>query len=596
MHLSAESFVTPPPVTASLEGLLAGLRLGLGVGAGDPEADLEALSRVDDWNAIAALARRHRVVPLLLRGMQTRATGLAPDSGIEPRLKRIHERTVRHGLAQVAALKRATGLLAATDIPCLVLKGLPLGQRLYGHPLARMARDIDLLVAPRTFQAAERILLENGWRRVEPSFLETPARNRWYGRFRHEHVLAGPGGYLDLHRRLSNNPFYFDVPFESLLAGSGQVEIGAHSFRTLEQEDDLVYLMCHGARHYWNNLVWLCDVAVILASMEPERLERVSARFRQAGLSSVLASTLLLCGAAFHIRLPRGAAPLPTGGRRAAWIARFSERTWRDEDAARLSGGFDWAGQKVIRLIAKPDSRTVLHEIASLFVGPRDWRRLDLPDRLFYLYFPLRPLLWATRKKGGRRAPPAATAGAGPRFGESAKAIRTFVRAPVAAKAMALEAALLLLLARLLVAHVPMRHWRRWLVTTEEPAPAGGPPADSHVAFSAGDPEEPAPAGEHLARVPQQRLPQRVARIVRRVARHVPFPAVCLPQAMALQWMLRRRGVASRLFFGARRKTQDSGLDFHAWLTVGGECVIGAGEVETYAALPPFDGIGPRPG
>ena len=530
--------------------------------------------------------------------MQARAAGLASvsASGIEPRLKRTRERTVHRGLAQVAALKRATGLLAAADIPCLVLKGLPLGQRLYGHPLARSAQDIDLLVSPRTFQAAERVLLENGWRRVKPSFPETPARNRWYDRFRHEHVLAGPGGSLDLHRRLSHNPFYIDVPFESLLAGSIQVEIGALSFRTLGQEDDLVYLMCHGARHYWKKLVWLCDVAVVLASMEPERLERVSARCRQAGLSSILASTLLLCGAALHVRLPRGAAPLPAGGRRAAWIARFSERTWRDEDAARFSGGFDWAGQKVIGLIAKPDSRTVLHEIASVFVGPRDWGRLDLPDRLFYLYFPLRPLLWATRRKDGRRAPPAATAGAGPRFGQSVKAVRAFVRAPVAAKAMALEAALFLLLARMLVAHVPMRHWRRWLVTAEGPASAGRPSADPHVAFSAGDPERPAPAGEHPARTPQQRLPRRVARIVRRVARHVPFPAVCLPQAMALQWMLRRRGIASRLFFGARRKAQDPGLDFHAWLTVGGECVIGGGEVETYTALPPFEGIGPRPG
>ena len=598
MHLSAESSVTPPPITAPLEGLLAGLRLGLGVGTGDPEADLEALSRVDDWNAVAALARRHRVAFPLLKGMQARAAGLASvsASGIEPRLKRTRERTVHRGLAQVAALKRATGLLAAADIPCLVLKGLPLGQRLYGHPLARSSQDIDLLVSPQTFQAAERVLLENGWRRVKPSFPETPARNRWYGRFRHEHVLAGPGGSLDLHRRLSHNPFYIDVPFESLLAGSIQVEIGALSFRTLGQEDDLVYLMCHGARHYWKKLVWLCDVAVVLASMEPERLERVSARCRQAGLSSILASTLLLCGAALHVRLPRGAAPLPAGGRRAAWIARFSERTWCDEDAARFSGGFDWAGQKVIGLIAKPDSRTVLHEIASVFVGPRDWGRLDLPDRLFYLYFPLRPLLWATRRKDGRRAPPAATAGAGPRFGQSVKAVRAFVRAPVAAKAMALEAALFLLLARMLVAHVPMRHWRRWLVTAEGPASAGRPPADPHVAFSAGDPERPAPAGEHPARTPQQRLPRRVARIVRRVARHVPFPAVCLPQAMALQWMLRRRRIASRLFFGARRKAQDPGLDFHAWLTVGGECVIGGGEVETYAALPPFEGIGPRPG
>ena len=283
------------------------------------------------------MAAKMREIPALAPGLRNRLKA--------PGLKRIRERTMRHGLAQIVALKRATGLLAAADIPCLVLKGLPLSQCLYGHPLARSAQDIDLLVAPRTFQAAERVLLDNGWWRVKPSFPETPARNRWYGRFRHEHVLAGPGGSLDLHRRLSHNPFYIDVPFESLLAGSVQVEIGALSFRTLGQEDDLVYLMCHGARHYWKRLVWLCDVAVVLASMEPERLERVSARCRQAGLSSILASTLLLCGAALHVRLPRGAAPLPAGGRRAAWIARFSERTWCDEDAARFSGGLDWIGR-----------------------------------------------------------------------------------------------------------------------------------------------------------------------------------------------------------------------------------------------------------
>ena len=166
--MACQQPVTPGPVTEPLEGLLAGLRLRLG--AGDPEADLEALSRVDDWNAVAALARQHRVAPLLLQGTQNRAPDLVSDSGIEPRLKRIGERTARHGLAQIAALKRATGLLAAADIPGLVLKGLPLSQRLYGHPLARSARDIDLLVSSRTFQAAERVLLENGWSRVRAEF------------------------------------------------------------------------------------------------------------------------------------------------------------------------------------------------------------------------------------------------------------------------------------------------------------------------------------------------------------------------------------------------------------------------------------------
>ena len=640
-----------PAGTAPLEGLLAGLRLGLGEGAGDPEADVEALSRIADWNAVAALARRHRVAPLLLQGMRARTADLLSASGIEPGLERARDRTVRDGFAQLAALKRATDLLTADGIPCLVLKGLPLGQRSCGDPLLRHQRDIDLLVSPRKFPAAERVLLENGWRRVEPKFRETPARNRWYARFRHEHKLAGPGGLLELHRRLSYNPFYFDAPFESLHAGSVPVEIGADTFRALGEDDEIVYLMCHGARHYWKRLKWLYDVAALLVSMEPERLERVRARCRQSRLEHILASTLLLCREAFHVRIPLGASPLPTGGRRAGWIAGFSRRTWAESDPARFSGGFDWTGQKVIGLIAKPDFRTVAYELASVAVAPRDWKRLDLPDWLFYLYFPLRPLLWLTRGKRSRKRTDAAEAkdgghsssrparerlplSAGPEarrskaggsgkcevqvssigatsrktpsslrrmgsilhLGDLLEALRAFTRAPVAVKAMALEAALFLLLARLLVKYVPLRHWRHRLSTTEEPAPAGGPPANPQAASSSGDPERSEPSGGYLPRTPERRLSRGAARVVRRVARHVPFPAVCLPQAIALQWILRRRGVKSRLVFGARHKAQGTGLDFHAWLTVGGKCVIGGGELETYAALPPFDGAGSQPG
>ena len=399
-----------PAFTTPLEGLLAGLRLGLGPGAGDPDADREALSRITDWSAVAALAERHGVASLLLQGMRACADG--PAFGIEPRLERTRERNVRDGLVRLATLKRATGLLAAADIPCLVLKGLSLGRHLDGHPLARDARDIDLLVSPRTFRAAERVLLDNGWRRVSPSFRETPARNRWYTRFRHDNVLVGPGGPLDLHRRLFHNPFYIDVPFESLHAGSVPVEVGTLSFKALGPEDEFVYLASHGARHYWRRLKWLCDVGAILVSMRPGQLERVSARCRRDGLEGILASTLMLCREALHVRLAQGEATLPAGGRRATWIVRFSLRTWGDEDTTRFSEAFDWAGQKFIVLVARPRPKAVLHEIASVFVGPRDWQRLDLPDRWFFLYFPLRPLLWLIRRKGGRRAPPGAEAGA----------------------------------------------------------------------------------------------------------------------------------------------------------------------------------------
>ena len=681
--------MTPPAGaidTAPLDGLLAGLRLGLFQDSGlprrapgaaaDPEADAQVLSRVADWRAVAALARRHHVERLLLRGMRTRPD-LLPASGIESRLETACSRNGRRGLVQLGALKRAAERLAAGGLPCLVLKGLPLAQRLYGHPLARDAGDIDLLVPPRTFRDAERMLLESAWRRIEPSFPETPARNRWWARFRHVHALAGPGASLELHRRLSRNPFHFNVPFEDLYARSASVEIGTISFRTLGEDDELAYLMHHGATHFWERLMWLCDVAVLLASVGPGRLEEASARCRQAGLAGLFASTLALCREAFHVRIPQEAARPAGGGRRAVLIARFSRRSWGDADLPRPDG-FDWR-KKVIRLITAPNSRAVGLEIVDVMVCPRDWGRPDLPDRLFYLYFLLRPLLWLTRKasgsgrtwsrrrgekpapalrpenarRGGRedRPPPESArepraARSGGRRGrrslrKSVKALYTFVRAPAGTKAMALEAALFLWVARLLVRHVPLRHWRHRLVTAEEPGPAtgrpaaggrpedAGDPADAHTAFAATGVETTAGAEasapvavgaaveEHppgalvreallgaaqgggtasAGRTPAQRFPRRVAYIVRKVAHHVPFHAVCLPQAMALQWMLRRRGVPSRLVFGTRREAGGMGLEFHAWLTVAGECVIGAEEAETFTALPSFDGSEPRPG
>ena len=40
------------------------------------------------------------------------------------------------------------------ETPFLVLKGLPLAQRLYGDPFVREAADIDLLIAPESVLAA----------------------------------------------------------------------------------------------------------------------------------------------------------------------------------------------------------------------------------------------------------------------------------------------------------------------------------------------------------------------------------------------------------------------------------------------------------
>lgn len=71
---------------------------------------------------------------------------------------------------------------------------------------------------------------------------------------------------------------------------------------------------------------------------------------------------------------------------------------------------------------------------------------------------------------------------------------------------------------------------------------------------------------------------------VTRAARHVPFGAVCLPQAMAARAMLARRGIASVMHFGTMRGESLS-LAAHAWLDAAGV------EVTGYPVQPQFTEI-----
>ncbi|MGB0387104.1 MAG: lasso peptide biosynthesis B2 protein [Ardenticatenaceae bacterium] len=55
-----------------------------------------------------------------------------------------------------------------------------------------------------------------------------------------------------------------------------------------------------------------------------------------------------------------------------------------------------------------------------------------------------------------------------------------------------------------------------------------------------------------------------IVRAVQRAAHLHPIPMLCLPQSVALSWMLARRGLTCELVIGARPK--EGTLDAHAWV------------------------------
>jgi Transglutaminase-like superfamily len=79
-------------------------------------------------------------------------------------------------------------------------------------------------------------------------------------------------------------------------------------------------------------------------------------------------------------------------------------------------------------------------------------------------------------------------------------------------------------------------------------------------------------------------LPDRVGKAVLVASRHVPWQALCLPQAMSAKQMLKRRGFHTVLHLGA--KLQDDGrIAAHAWLICGDDVVTGGGGMTGYTPL-----------
>ena len=123
-------------------------------------------------------------------------------------------------------------------------------------------------------------------------------------------------------------------------------------------------------------------------------------------------------------------------------------------------------------------------------------------------------------------------------------------------RGLLIEAAAWLLLARVALLVIPFPTLARRLG-------AFVPPTDERVTLAGRD-----------GSARDAGLAEAVGWAIFRAARHVPFKAVCLPQAMAARIMLRRRGVASVLHFGAA-KGQDKPFDAHAWLDAAGVEVTG---------------------
>lgn len=293
-----------------------------------------------NWNIVLSLAMAHRVLGLLGRHLSARSWKGVPGP-VKSHIQNYFLLVTMHSNALTQELGRISHLLESAGIPVVSFKGTTLGLMAYGNSVVRPSADLDLLVSRTHALRARDLLASLGYApeitisraqervalRVDSVFnLYRPAEPRLKG------VL--PQGYAtELHWAITSPCLPFDLEYETVEPRLGWIELPGvapravtdsqehsqvtHSqvphdnkgesfrVRALAREDLLLILCVHGAKHLWERLIWLCDLAELVQSTPALDWERVLQYARERGVLRMTVLGLVLMRDVLGTPLPR---------------------------------------------------------------------------------------------------------------------------------------------------------------------------------------------------------------------------------------------------------------------------------------------------
>jgi Uncharacterised nucleotidyltransferase len=338
-----------------------------------------------DWNEVIRIADSHAV------------TAFVFDVCQRPELRERVLEAACSGLTLSAELMALLEMFEKQMIDVVSLKGPVLSVALYQGKVLRTCSDLDLLVRPGDALRAKRALEAIGYRLT--SVPHWPADTAYLRNPNCQLSFTDPADQLnvDLHWRLL--PHYFPPSFEDAQIWSKlrTVPWGRSQARTLAPEHLLLFLCGHGTKHRWQRLGWVCDIARLIQVEPYLDWKEVFAQAGRTDTSRMVSLGLLLASDLLGAALPPAAVKLMAVD---AHTSRLSGTVINQLRADVPASAVDTA-MFYIRVSNRLSHQARL--VFGIFAEPTEaeYRALQLPPGIYWLYYLFRPLRLAV--KYGRR-------------------------------------------------------------------------------------------------------------------------------------------------------------------------------------------------
>ncbi|WP_047984001.1 nucleotidyltransferase domain-containing protein [Ornithinibacillus californiensis] len=353
------------------------------------DVDLQQL----DWELVKELSLHHRVYPSLYTRLLEFGSDIVPTDVIDF-LSYHYKRNTYQMLYLTGEMLHLSQLFSTRQIPLLFLKGPHLAKELYGDSSLRTSSDLDVLVPIKRLKQAEVLLEEQGY--IKNDYIQTVLGD-W--KWRHHHVsYYHPEKKIkvELHWRLHPGPGK-EPGFQELWDRREVNKSNDIPLDMLGKEDLFLFLIAHGSRHGWSRLRWLVDIKqMVNLEMDWQLITNILNRYHY---SNVVGQALILVSQLFNEAIDEKVQPLTLRGasRKLAQEAIFYLESMINLHNEPVPNEVASYHKKHLFSLMSFQQKT-LFMLSFLYPYPEDTELLRLPNKLHFLYFPLRPVLWLVRR------------------------------------------------------------------------------------------------------------------------------------------------------------------------------------------------------
>jgi hypothetical protein len=219
-----------------------------------------------NWPDVVANAERHRLSPIVYEIITRTAQDLISPTQLNV-LRGAAAPSTFVGMALLWELLHLHQLFEAAQILVIPYKGPVLAWVAYGSFTRREYSDLDFAVEQKYIPDVVAVLQSNGY------LAQFDPREAHAG-----HDRSAPGQYsflshpqkilAEFHTERTLRYFPIPINFQDLTSRLMTVKIGEQRLRTFSIEDTLVMLCVHGAKHFWERLGWVLDIAKLVTDQK----------------------------------------------------------------------------------------------------------------------------------------------------------------------------------------------------------------------------------------------------------------------------------------------------------------------------------------